>query len=298
MEREKARPERALDLGVDGRAGDGAAGAARAGSLGADQLAAGADGVDHGGKQVPRGGLERGVKHLHSGFLVIGCVLWRVPYRGRRGRSRVVGIFRMARRGQAYVGFYWTLPVARAGFRKLPTDVDKAAEGSTTIRYQRDLVRHWVKGEHGRLVHEEVFLEVAPDRGSDTIELALAKAAAICRKEEAALVYVDFGYLRGWRRHEPMQAWLKAQGEIASEALTAEPLGEFDPYDHFERWREEDATWRAGKGGRVEAARVRAETLRATGLSYPKIAAALTTEGLATATGRPWTGESVRKLLG
>lgn len=200
---------------------------------------------------------------------------------------------------RAYVGFYWTLPVRRIGFRALPKDVDAAAKRSRTVRYQRDFVRHWVKGENGRLVHEAIFVEVDPDRASDAIESALDKALAICRDKQATLVYVDFGHLHGWRKHAPMEAWLNAHAEeSAYVSLDAVPFAGFDPYRHFERWRARDAIWRANKGRRIEVARIRATQVRAEGASFQKVAETLNADGLVTVTGRPWTRETIRKLLG
>ena len=37
------------------------------------------------------------------------------------------------------------------------------------VAYQRERIRRWLKEEGGTLVHEEVFLELAPDRGSEQL---------------------------------------------------------------------------------------------------------------------------------
>ncbi len=55
---------------------------------------------------------------------------------------------------QAAVGFYWTLPVPWAGFTELPKDVDRAAEFSRTIRYQREIIRRYAREHHLQLIHE------------------------------------------------------------------------------------------------------------------------------------------------
>ena len=103
-----------------------------------------------------------------------------------------------------FIGFYWTLPVPWAGFRELPKDPDAAAAGSKTIRYQRDRVRSLVKSEKGTLVHEEVFVDMQPDRGTEFILPVIDQLLQECDAEVAALVLVDFSEAFGWRRHGPL----------------------------------------------------------------------------------------------
>ena len=89
------------------------------------------------------------------------------------GCEKSLGIFRIGSDSGAApmvrnaVGFYWTLPVPWTGFTSLPSDIDEAAKVSRTIRYQRNTIRRYAKVEGYRLIHEEVFLEIKPDRGSD-----------------------------------------------------------------------------------------------------------------------------------
>lgn len=105
---------------------------------------------------------------------------------------------------RSFIGFYWTLPVPWAGFSHLPRDVDAAAAKSRTIRYQRDRVRRWVRDEPGELSAEEVFLELAPDRGSEHVLPLIDKLLDRCRSQSARLVLVDFSVAYGWRRHGPI----------------------------------------------------------------------------------------------
>jgi hypothetical protein len=70
----------------------------------------------------------------------------------------------------AYLGFYWALPVNWAGFRRLPANIDDAAAGSRTIRYQRERVRAYVAESRGRLVDEIAFIDMQPDRATDLVE--------------------------------------------------------------------------------------------------------------------------------
>ena len=81
------------------------------------------------------------------------------------------------------VGFYWTLPVPWAGLVSLPNEIDEAAKVSRTIRYQRDLVRRYATDEGYRLVHEELFLEIEPDRGSDLILEPLRKVKKFAKSK-------------------------------------------------------------------------------------------------------------------
>ena len=110
------------------------------------------------------------------------------------------------------VGFYWTLPVPWVGFTTLPDDIDEAAKKSRTIRYQRDLIQHYARGERYRLIYEEVFLEIGPDRGSRLIVEPLNKVKAICQRQNAVLLYVDFWEVQGWRTHHALRNWLDRAG--------------------------------------------------------------------------------------
>ena len=91
----------------------------------------------------------------------------------------------------AYIGFYWTLPVNWAGFRRLPQNIDDAAATSRTIRYQRELIRRYVAEDKGTLLDEIAFIDVQPDRATDMIEAELRTKAAVYAGE-ATLLYVRF----------------------------------------------------------------------------------------------------------
>lgn len=198
------------------------------------------------------------------------------------------------------VAFFWTLPVPWAGFTQLPTAIDEAVRVSRTIRFQQCLIHDYVHRHGLELVHEEAFLEINPDRGSETIRDALNKAAAICRKNGATLLFVDFAAVQGWRSHQPMLDWLK-DVEVDSLPIEAVPVmmdGEmFDPHAHFGEWREKQWEWTAGKQDRRDRAHARARTLQLSGLKYPAIAKTLNEEGVRSLSGKPWTGESLRKFM-
>ncbi|MFG6083673.1 hypothetical protein ACEUZ9_005396 [Paracoccus litorisediminis] len=200
---------------------------------------------------------------------------------------------------QQAIGFYWTLPVPWAGFAVLPEDVDEAAEASRTIRYQRDAVRYYAKQNGFQLVTEKVFLEIAPDRGSDLILGPLSKVEKLCREQAAVLLFVDFAEVQGWRSHAPMTEWSRQSGIEVVPIFPNEMLIEgkvFDPSAHFQKWRARQYEWSAGKPARRARALSRAMELRAKGLSNPEIAAALNSENVPSVTGKVWTGETVRKL--
>jgi hypothetical protein len=198
------------------------------------------------------------------------------------------------------VGFYWTLPVPWAGFETLPADIDAAARASQTIRYQRALIRRHAKAEKYDLIREEVFLEIEPDRGSRDIRDPLNRLAKYCRKQNAMLLYVDFTEAGGWRSHNALKQWA-AGVDIEVRPVAADPVlleGEklFDPGAHFSAWRARQAAWQAAKPARARIARSRIADLTAQGMSNPAIAMQLNAEEVRSLTGKPWTGEMVRKV--
>ena len=199
------------------------------------------------------------------------------------------------------IGFYWTLPVPWAGFTTLPEEIDAAAGASRTIRYQRDLIRRHAGQTALALVAEKVFLEIAPDRTSRHVLDALKPLGALCRAEDAVLLHVDFAQVQGWRSMAPLLDWAEAAG-VALETVYPDEIvmdGKiFDPHRHFADWRARQRDWTEGKPARIAHARARIAALAAQGQTNPSIARALNAEQVPTATGRSWTGETVRKLRG
>lgn len=202
--------------------------------------------------------------------------------------------------GKSGVAFYWSLPVPWAGFTALDPDIEIAAGQSRTIAYQRALVRDWAERQGIRIVHEEAFLEIDPDRGSVYIIPALRKAERLCREHGAELLYVNFAGVQGWRSHHAMQDWLE-NADVHQTAIEAEPTvlngQEFDPFTHFSEWRQQQADWSDGKHTRAEKARQRATELLAAGLKKPAIARRLNEEGVRSLSGKPWTADGLRKFL-
>lgn len=198
-----------------------------------------------------------------------------------------------------YIGFYWTLPVPWAGFTSLPADPDAAAKESRTIRYQVERVRRWVKDEGGRLIAEEVFLELAADRGSEQIVPAIDRLIAKARAQGAKLVLVDFSEAFQWRRHGAL--WDRLDDARVSVALDPVPIlldgKEFDPVRHFRGWRQLDEVHIAAKPALRAALVGTASALRDDGATYAAIAVQLNASGDLTPNGRKWTADNVRKLL-
>ena len=216
-----------------------------------------------------------------------------------------LGIFRICEVGRRRmtlkaVAFYWTLPVPWADFTRLPAAIDDAAKASRTIRFQRETIHDYARRQGLELVHEEAFLEIHPDRGSNTITDALNKAACICRDHGALLVFVDFSGVQQWRSHQPMHDWLTT-AKVDSLPIEAAPIlldgVLFDPHAHFSKWREAQWQWSSTKQDRADKAAARTRELQAAGLKYPAIARTLNEEKLRSLSGKPWTAESLRKLM-
>lgn len=202
--------------------------------------------------------------------------------------------------GQAWVGFYWTLPVPWAGFTALPGDIEAAAKASRTIRYQRDRVRRWVAEEKDALVDEAVFLELAPDRGTAYVKDAVAKATARCKAAGAGLVLVDFRMTHGWRAHPALWEALE-ETPVPQMRLDPVPLlidGQtFDPLAHFRTWaaaQDAHAQSKPAHKAQIKAALGDAALAHTT---LAETAARLNAAGLRTHTGKPWTADNLRKFM-
>ena len=200
---------------------------------------------------------------------------------------------------QAYLGFYWTLPVPRTGLRSLPRDLDAAARKSRTIRYQLEAVRRYVRDDKGELLGETAFMELAPDRGSEEIHAPLNEIIARCKTHDATLIYVDFAEYYNWRPHTFMMSRI-AESKIATLPLLPDPMmidGQcFDPVLHFRSWqvRHETDAAELRRQARDEVAVVMTALAGRRG-GYQAAAEILNERGIPTATGRPWTADGVRK---
>jgi hypothetical protein len=195
------------------------------------------------------------------------------------------------------IGFYWTLPVPWAGFTRFDCAyIDRAAYQSRTIALQREAFHAWAAAGDHLLIHERAFIELAPDRGSAYIREPLADLVRLADTRQATVVYVDFGESLQQRSHQLLRHFV---GEHAAAfmpiALTDELETKFRT--HFDDWRGADRRWRANKPVRCKVAQARAETFLAQGKSRTAIAQELNRAGILSPTGKPWTGDNLRKFL-
>lgn len=199
-----------------------------------------------------------------------------------------------------YVGFYWTLPVPFGDFTALPADVEGAAARSRTVRYQRERVRRWVKDEHGRLVAERAFLELAPDRGTVTVTAEIDAIVALARDEGASLVLVDFAESFGWRKHPALWERLEELG-APYVALPPDPViidgAEFDPIAHFRMWADIWDAFRKSKPERKASIRAAIGDLPVAEMTNAEIARALNDAGIKSLGGKDWTKDNVAKFI-
>lgn len=203
---------------------------------------------------------------------------------------------------QAYVGFYWTLPVARRPFREDTTDVEVAARRSLTIRYQLEVIRRYVREDKGKLVGEAAFIELANDRGTEYVAAPLAKVAALCATHSATLLYVEFGKHIQWRPHYKLGRYLEDNG-VPSLPLPAGKLERdgwtFDPRKHFEQWERRQRTEaHAMRTQAREAVQAVLEELPIQRGRWQAAAVELNARGIKTTTGRAWTADGVRRTHG
>ena len=201
-----------------------------------------------------------------------------------------------------YIGLYWTLPVNWAGFRDLPTNVEAAGQASRTIRYQRECARRYINENHGILVDEIAFMDIRPDRATDTVRDVLRQRLPAYAGMDVALLAVAFDEVHQWR-HNPFL--MEAAQELGRELVTLPPTPividgrSFDPARHFSAWRKADS--QAMTRLRLEAY----EGLNAALVEIPEqegrwrlIAQELNGRGTRTIRGGQWTPENVRKLAG
>jgi hypothetical protein len=189
---------------------------------------------------------------------------------------------------------------APGGLTSLPKDPEAAAQASRTIRYQRERIRRWVREEGGTIIYEEVFLELAPDRGSEHILPTVDRFLKRCRTEKAQLVLVEFWSAFGWRRHGPLAERFEANADLCV-LLDPVPLTSaeafFDPVEHFRTWRKVEGAHAASKADRkADLAEAIAE--RQDGhFSLAELAKVLNADRLLTPTGKPWSRDNLGKFL-
>ena len=196
---------------------------------------------------------------------------------------------------QGYYGFYWTLPVPWYGFVRLSSRPAIAARQSRTIAYCRNRVRAHVRQAGGRMLGEVALMEAEPDRGSPELAAEFRRLLDKAQREGARVAVVDFSDHRNWRRHWELSRHYEHPACDVIEADPAEvQLSHFNPWAHFEEWRERTRANIAGKGDHRAQILAALETVEG---SFPVRAAALNLMELKTHGGKPWTGDNLRKFL-
>ncbi len=207
---------------------------------------------------------------------------------------------------RTFVGFYWTLPVPRMGFTRLPASVEEAAVASRTIRYQRELVSRHAAACAGTVVDEVVWLELEPDRGGADVGDAIKQAFDRCRRTGAQLLYVEFGQRYGWRKHMHLRELL-LHAPVPCRGLDPVAIQidgvEFDPIEHFRQWQrklEDLRTSQEHRSGLRQAILELVDPYLPPELHRPDYQGAaefLNREGMKTVTGKLWHADNLRMFL-
>ncbi|WP_147941572.1 hypothetical protein [Methylobacterium sp. WL64] len=203
---------------------------------------------------------------------------------------------------EACVGFYWTLPITWADFRRLPKDVEGAARASRTIRYQRERVRLWAKEQPCRLVGEIAFVDVRNDRATEAVQKDLEDCRRLCARLEADLVYVNFEERNFWRTN-PYLKNVATGLDFKLIGLSPDPIPvdgrRFDPIAHFKASRvEERERMRDLQEEAFEGLERALSTIPEGSGRWQAIAERLNREGVLSLKGSAWTSENVRKVVG
>ncbi|MCH4091432.1 hypothetical protein [Acetobacter sp.] len=196
---------------------------------------------------------------------------------------------------KSYVALTWTRPVPWAGFDTLSSDIDVAAQQSRTIRYQRDLIRQYVREVNGILEREVALLELEPDRATSESLATLEKLAQEC-PPNATFLSVDFTAAQGWR---PQPALRKGLPPERCVALPPTPMIVdgmlFDPQGHFREWRMREKNHMQSKPEHRQT--ILRALDRQEGLSLRQQADLLNERHLQTHGGKLWTADNLRKFL-
>lgn len=202
----------------------------------------------------------------------------------------------------SFVGFYWTLPVNWAGFRDLPPGIEAAALASRTIRYQRERVRRHLRDNGGQLVDEIAFMDVRPDRATETVRDVLQRKASGHAHAGVTLVTVAFEQAAHWRPNHFLEDAAQTLGLVLLR-LPPDPVTidnkVFDPARHFSAWRRQDesAMTRLKMTAREAISVAMADVSNGAG-GWRQIADRLNDGGVKTIRGHAWTAENARKLAG
>jgi hypothetical protein len=202
------------------------------------------------------------------------------------------------------IGFYWTLPVTWLPIEPIDwKDIKQAATFSKTIAMQQRAIHRWARENDYELIHEEAYLEFQPDRvlfdperHQATSKEDLMKLYRRAEEADACILYVDFSREIGWRHHVLLDRLAGLyQHRFRDVALCYEDLRDFR--SHFEKWRRDHKNWLQSKPQRIATALSQARALQADGKVLADIALRLNDQEVFSATGKPWTAESLRKFL-
>ncbi|WP_419827307.1 hypothetical protein [Sphingomonas sp.] len=202
----------------------------------------------------------------------------------------------------ACVGFYWTLPITWADFRRLPIDIEGAAGASRTIRYQRERVRQWARDEAVSLVGEVAFMDVRTDRATQLVRDALVDARRLCAYQHAVLAYVAFEERNLWRSNPHLRRQAEELG-LELVALSPDPITvdgrRFDPIAHFKAFRVAERERMGELRREAYAGLERALLAFPEGVGrWEAVAERLNGTGVRSLKGSAWTPENVRKVVG
>lgn len=203
------------------------------------------------------------------------------------------------------IGFYWTLqvswiPAAKAKLKAVRSQtIEEAAKSSKTIEMQREAIHRWAKENGFKLIHEQAYVEIKPDRVTERSEEKLRKLWKLAEEEDATILYADFSEAVGQRRHHILDRltynWPPGQGRFLAIDLDYVAAEKFRA--HFAGWRKDYREWLGTKKGRKEKALDSARELQSRGHLLEEVAHSLNEEKIFTMTGKLWTEETLRKFL-
>ena len=139
-------------------------------------------------------------------------------------------------------------------------------------------------------------MELAPDRGNLEVAAEFVRLLTRAEREGARVAIVDFSGHNSWRGHQYLAAHYD---HPACELVPVSPddvhLAGFNPFDHFEAWRERTRAKAAGKAD--HRARTIAALEEIDGHALAARARGLNELGLRTHNGKLWTSDNLRKFL-
>jgi hypothetical protein len=163
-------------------------------------------------------------------------------------------------------------------------------------------VRAWATENAYKIVDELAYIDTRTDRATDGCKSALAKIRKANPQEKLALFYVDFCYVRFWRRNRHIYDHAVALGfdpiGISPDPITIDGK-QFDPIKHFEQSRESDRNAKKTIKEKAESELMHSYLKYSGSPSrFRCIADELNAGGIPTFTGKgEWTADNVRKAV-